>query len=226
MPTDRLKGDILAQENPNFKRVLFAKKKLFMRDIILIGAPIGGASVLTRLVGALPPDLRASIFIVLHMKPDNPILLADVLNAPGRMRATEAFDGEPIEHSRIYIACDGKHLVLDSDSMRLTSDAQENNCRPSIDVLFRTAATAHRERVVGVILVHARDDGLLGLHAVRLNGGRTVTHRNKLMRETPRHPETDEELAHDHLELDEIALRLIAYVNGSNGFSTLADRVG
>jgi two-component system chemotaxis response regulator CheB len=217
MPTDRLERDIFAPENPNLKHVLFAKKKLFMRDIILIGAPIGGASVLTRLVGALPPDLRASVFIVLHVKPDNPILLADVLNAPGRMRATEAFDGEPIQRSRIYIARDGKHLVLDSESMRLTSDAQENSCRPSIDVLFRTAATTHKERVVGVILVHARDDGLLGLHAVRLNGGKTVTHRNKLMQDKPRHPESGEELAHDHLELDEIAPRLIAYVNGSTG---------
>ena len=80
-----------------------------MRDIILIGAPVGGASALTRLVGSLPPDLRASVFVVLHAKPDNPILLADVLNAPGRMRATEAFDGEPIQRSRIYIASVGKH---------------------------------------------------------------------------------------------------------------------
>jgi two-component system, chemotaxis family, protein-glutamate methylesterase/glutaminase len=120
-----------------------------MRDIILIGAPIGGASALTRLVRSLPADLSASVFIVLHTKPANPILLADVLNAPGRMRATGAFDGEPIKRGRIYIACDGEHLVLDSDGMRLTSDAQENNCRPSIDVLFRTAAAAHKERVVG-----------------------------------------------------------------------------
>lgn len=188
-----------------------------MRDIILIGAPLGGASALTRLVGSLPADLRASVFIVLHVKPDRPILLADVLNAPGRMRATVAVDGEPIQRSRIYIACVGKHLVLDSDRMRLTSDAEENNRRPSIDVLFRTAATAHKERVVGVILVHAREDGLLGLHAVRLNGGRTMTHRNEQMQDKPRHPETGEELAHDHLGLDEIAPRLIAYVNVSNG---------
>ncbi len=188
-----------------------------MRDIILIGAPLGGASTLTRLVGSLPADLRASVFVVLHAKPDRPILLADVLNAPGRMRATVAVDGEPIQRSRIYIACVGKHLVLDSDRMRLISDAEENNRRPSIDVLFRTAATAHKERVVGVILVHAREDGLLGLHAVRLNGGRTMTHRNEQMQDKPRHPETGEELAHDHLGLDEIAPRLIAYVNGSNG---------
>ena len=188
-----------------------------MRDIILIGAPVGGASALTHVVGSFPADLRASVFVVLHEKPDHPILLADVLNAPGRMRATEAVEGESIQPGRIYVACDGKHLVLDAEKIHLTSDAEENSCRPSIDVLFRTAATAHKERVVGVILMHVREDGLLGLHAVRLGGGRTVTHRNELMQDKPRHPETGEELAHDHLDLDEIAPRVIAYVNGSNG---------
>jgi two-component system, chemotaxis family, protein-glutamate methylesterase/glutaminase len=188
-----------------------------MRDIILIGAPVGGASALTHVVGSLPADLRASVFIVLHATADNPILLADVLNAPGRMRAADAVDGESIEPSRIYIARDGKHLVLDAEKIHLTSDVEENNCRPSIDVLFRTAAASLKERVVAVILVHARRDGIFGLHAVRLGGGRTVTHHNELMQDKLRHPETGEELAHNHLELDEIAPRLIVYVNGSNG---------
>jgi two-component system, chemotaxis family, protein-glutamate methylesterase/glutaminase len=188
-----------------------------MRDIILVGAPVGGASALTRLVGLFPADLQASVFIVLHSKPDNPILLADVLNAPGRMRAAEAFEGESIQPGRIYIACDDKHLVLNSDRIHLTSDPEDNNCRPSIDVLFRTGAAAHKQRVVGVILVHAQEDGLLGLHAVRTNGGRTLTHRNEQMLNKPRHPKTGEELAHEHLQLDEIAHRLIAYVKNRNG---------
>jgi two-component system, chemotaxis family, protein-glutamate methylesterase/glutaminase len=188
-----------------------------MHDIVLLGAPVGGAAVLTQLLRSLPADIRASIFVVLHSEPDRPILLADVLNAPGRMRATEAIDGEPIEHNRIYIACDDKHLVLEPDRIRLTSDAEENDRRPSIDVLFRSAAIAHKERVVGVILVHAREDGLIGLNAVRLGGGRTMTHRNELMQDKPRHPETGEELAHDHLELSEIGPRLLAYVQGTNG---------
>ncbi|HEY4257923.1 MAG TPA: chemotaxis protein CheB [Candidatus Udaeobacter sp.] len=115
-----------------------------MRDIILIGAPVGGGSALIRLAGSLPGDLRASVFIVLHAKADHPILLADVLNAPGRLRATQAIDGEPIEPGRIYVACDGKHLVLDAKKIHRTSEAEENNCRPSIDVLFRTAPTSIR----------------------------------------------------------------------------------
>lgn len=187
------------------------------RDIIVIGAPVGGAAALTRLAASLPADLQASIFIVLHTTPENPILLADVLNAPGRMRASEASNGERIEPNRIYVACDGKHLVLDAEKIHLASEAAENNRRPSIDVLFRSAAALHKKRVVGVILLHAREEGILGLHAIRQNGGRTVTQCNEQMPESPRHPDTGEELAHDHLQLQEIAPRLIAYVHEANG---------
>ncbi|MEO6970507.1 MAG: chemotaxis protein CheB [Chthoniobacterales bacterium] len=190
--------------------------KIFMRDIIVIGAPVGGGAALIRLAASLPPDLRASVFVVLHTA-ENPLLLADVLNAPGRMRATEAVEGEPIQSSRIYVARHGKHLVLEAEKIRLTSDPEENNHRPSIDTLFRSAASAHKTRVVGVILVHAREDGILGLQAIRQNGGRTVSHRNEQMPDKPCHPETREELVHDHLEIEKIAPRLIAYVNSANG---------
>ncbi len=192
-----------------------------MHDIIVIGAPIGGAAALARLAAALPSDLQASIFIVLHSAPENPILLADVLNAPGHMRASEAIDGERIEQRRIYIACDGEHLVLDEGEIRLTSDPEESKRRPSIDILFGSAAATHKHRVVGVILLHAADDGVRGLHAIRRNGGRTVTQRNEQMPEPPRHPETNEELVHDHLHLEEIAPRLIFYVREANGNGSL-----
>ncbi len=188
-----------------------------MRDIIVVGAPVGGAAALITLAGSLPGDLPASIFVVLHTTVETPILLADVLNAPGRMRVTDAVDGETIEPSRIYVACDGKHLVLEDARIRLAMDSEENGRRPSIDVLFQSAATSHRERVVGVLLLHAEEDGVRGLYAIRQNGGRTVTHRNEQMADKPRHSETGEELAHDHLPLGEIAPRVIAYVQGANG---------
>lgn len=188
-----------------------------MRDIIVIGAPVGGGATLVRLAAALPADLQASIFVVLHTTPENPILLSDVINAPGRMRASEAINGERIEPSRIYVACDGKHLVLDAERIRLTSEAEANSRRPSIDVLFRSAAASHKDRVVGVILLHAREEGIKGLHAIRQNGGKTITHRNDEMSENPRHPDTDENLGDDHLELQEIAPRLISYVHEANG---------
>jgi two-component system chemotaxis response regulator CheB len=188
-----------------------------MRDIIVIGAPVGGAAALLQLAGRFPPDLEASVFVVLHATPENPILLADVLNAPGRMRAADVIDGEAIERRRIYVAADGKHLLMRDGRAYLSANGTEHPHRPSIDVLFTSAAEAYNARVIGVLLLHAREDGSRGLHAIRKAGGRTIAHRNEQMPEKPRHPETSEELAHDHLEIDEIAPRLVAYVNGVNG---------
>ncbi|MDQ6655827.1 MAG: chemotaxis protein CheB [Verrucomicrobiota bacterium] len=190
-----------------------------MRDIVVIGAPVGGAAALRELVGALPDDLPATVLAVLNSMPDTPILLADVLNSARRMRATDAADGEPIEPNRIYVAADGKHLMVDGKRIRLTTDAPENNRRPSIDALFRTAAASHRDRVVAVLLLHARDDGLRGLRDVRRNGGRVITHRNDHMPAPPRDDESAEELADDHLDLQEIAPRVVAYVTEGNGAS-------
>lgn len=189
-----------------------------MRDIVVIGAPAGGAAALIQLAHAFPPDLPAAIFIVLHAEMARPILLADALSAPGRMRASEAIDGEPLQSNRIYVAADGKHLHLDYDVVHLRPKLEENTC-PSIDALFSTAAQTHKVRVVAVLLLHMNEEGSLGLATVREHGGRSISHRNELMPEAPRHGTSGEPLAHHHLPLDEIAPRVVAYVNGENGDS-------
>jgi|GEM_PF-3847062 len=188
-----------------------------MRDIIVIGAPVGGGATLVQLASRLPPDLDAAVFVVLHATPESPILLADVLNAPGRMRAAEAIEGETIERRRIYVAADGKHLMIRDQKVHLSANGFDTPHRPSIDALFTSAAETYNARVVGVLLLHSREGGSRGLHVIRKAGGRTIAHRNEQMPEKPRHPETLEELAHDHLEIDKIVPRLVAYVNGTNG---------
>jgi len=139
------------------------------------------------------------------------------LSAPGQMRATESVDGEPLRQRRIYVAADGKHLRVNRDTIQVTENAGESSCCPSIDVLFRSASEHHQERVIGVALLHLAVEGSLGLHAIREHGGRTITHRNDLMRDPPSHPGTGETLAHHHLPLDRIAKRVVAYVNNENG---------
>jgi two-component system chemotaxis response regulator CheB len=193
-----------------------------MRDIIVIGAPVGGAAALTHLTSRFPPDLDASVFIVLHSEPGRPILLADVLNAPGRMRAAEAMHGEPIERRRIYVAADGQHLMIRDGHVYLAANGVEAPRRPSIDVLFSSAAETYNARVVGVLLLHAREEGTRGLYAIRKAGGRAITHRSEQMPGMPRHPETAEEVAHEHLELDEIVSRLLAYHREVNSWNSTA----
>jgi two-component system chemotaxis response regulator CheB len=187
-----------------------------VRDVIVVGAARGGAGALMQLIAALPADLPAAIFVVLHAHPQQPILLADAVNAPGRMRAAEAVDGEPIQMRRIYVAPNGKHLVLERDVVRVTGDGQKNVCQPSIDVLFRTAARSYKTRVVAIALMNLHDEGAIGLSHVRENGGRTVTHRNPEMTTPPR-SDAGELLTDHHLDLGEIAPRIASYVHGKNG---------
>lgn len=184
------------------------------RDIVVIGAPVGGAAALAEVISDLPGDLEASVFVVLHATAENPILLPDILNAPRRMRAAEAQEDEVIEHRRIYIAGAGRHLMFRDGRIFLSPNGVEHPYRPSIDRLFISAADSFRERVVGVVLLHAREEGTHGLHAIRRAGGRTVTHRNREAPEELRHPETGEPLADEHLELEEIAGRILSFVNG------------
>lgn len=183
-------------------------------DIIAIGAPVGGGASLAELLSHFSWEMEASIFVVLHAAEESPMLLADILNAPGRMRAAEAGDGEAVVRRRVYVAADGKHMLIRDGKVHLSSNGAEYPRRPSIDALFSSAAEAYRERVIGVLLLHAREDGAHGLRAIRRAGGRTVTHRNREMREELRHPETGEPLADEHLELEEIARRILGFVNG------------
>jgi len=182
------------------------------RDIIVIGAPVGGGAAIAEVISHFPPDLDASVFVVLHATAERPILLADILNAPGRLRAAAARNGETIEHRRIYVAADGRHLLLRDDAVHLSDNNAEQPHRPSIDLLFTSAAETFRERVIGVLLLHAREDGSPGLLAIRQAGGCTITHRNEQMPKGPKHPLTNEPLTHHHIVLGEIAPRLVAYV--------------
>ncbi len=186
-----------------------------MRDIIVIGAPVGGGAALAELVACFPPDLEASVFVVLQSTETRPILLADVLNAPGRMRATEAIDGEAIAQRRIYVAADGKHLTIRDGAMHLSTTGAKDKHWPSIDLLFLSVADEYKDRVIGALLLNADSDGARGLHAIRQAGGRTVTHRNEQMRTSPAHPETGECLSHHHLDLEQIAPCVLAEFTGA-----------
>ncbi|MFN2475007.1 MAG: chemotaxis protein CheB [Chthoniobacterales bacterium] len=188
-----------------------------MRDIIVIGAPVGSGAAIAHLIGKLPADLDVSVFVVLHTTPENPILLADVLNAPGRMRAAEALHGEAINRRRIYVAADGHHLLIRNGEVNLSANGQKTKHRPSIDVLFSSAAEAYNARVIGVLLLHCEGDGSAGLHAIRRAGGRTITHRNERMTEQPKHGETGDLLSDEHLDLEQIPPRVLEYVHEANG---------
>lgn len=141
------------------------------RDIIVIGASAGGVEALSAVVRALPHDLAASIFVVLHVAPQAPSVLPSILERVGRLPAVHPKDDSPIEPGYIYVAPPDHHLLIDADRVRVIRGPKENRHRPAVDPLFRTAAVAYGPRVIGVILTGALDDGTAGLLAVKKRGG-------------------------------------------------------
>jgi two-component system, chemotaxis family, protein-glutamate methylesterase/glutaminase len=144
------------------------------KDIIVVGASAGGIEALRAMAGALPADLPASLFIVVHTSPDAPGVLADIFNRSAKLLATNARDGERIEKGRIYVAPPDRHLLIEPNRMRVTRGPKENRFRPAVDPLFRSAAQTYGPRVGGVILTGYLDDGTAGLWTVKQLGGTAV----------------------------------------------------
>ena len=141
------------------------------RDTIVIGASAGGVQALYKLVSALPPNLPAAVFIVLHIPSNVPSLLPDILSRESPLTVAHAKDGEPIEHGRVYVAPPDRHLLIEDSHVKLVHGPKENFHRPSIDTLFRSAARWAGPRVIGTVLTGARQDGTIGMRAIKQRGG-------------------------------------------------------
>lgn len=148
-------------------------KHVYAEDqrIIVIGGSTGGFEAFKTIVKSLPADFNASVFIVWHMSPDIRGILPHVLNNLNSIYATHAYDNEEIKPNRIYIAPPDHHLLVEEGRVRITHGPKENRFRPAIDPLFRSAAYTYGNRVIGVVLSGALDDGTAGLWTVKHYGG-------------------------------------------------------
>jgi two-component system, chemotaxis family, protein-glutamate methylesterase/glutaminase len=145
------------------------------RNIVAVGTSAGGLEALDELIGRLPTDIPASIFVVQHLAPEgsgNPLL--ERLSRHKAFRCKLATHGERFERGRVYIAPPDHHLLVKKTEILVTKGARENRNRPGIDPLFRSAAVNHGRHVVGVVLTGMLDDGTAGLIAIRKCGGVTV----------------------------------------------------
>jgi len=144
------------------------------RDMVVIGASMGGVEALTNVVRGLPEALPAAVLIVLHTGAAGPGRLAEILSRSGALVAEEALDGMQIRHGRIYVAPPDRHLLVLDGQIAVERGPKENGFRPAVDTLFRTAAATYGDRVVGVILTGGLDDGTLGLKAIKGRGGAVI----------------------------------------------------
>ncbi|WP_026332612.1 chemotaxis protein CheB [Deinococcus apachensis] len=142
--------------------------------IVVIGGSAGALDPLRGLASNLPRDFPAPVLVVIHVSPDYPSHLPDILGRCGPLPARHARHGERLRPGRIYVAPPDHHLLVGKDHVRLSRGPKENRSRPSIDVLFRSAAYTHRAGVIGVLLSGMLDDGTSGLWTVKQLGGRAI----------------------------------------------------
>jgi two-component system chemotaxis response regulator CheB len=147
----------------------------FTPEAIVIGASAGAIEALSAILPALPADYPLPLLIVVHLPPDTKSALPDIFAAKCRIEIKEAEDKETIRPGVVYFAPPNYHLLVESNRiLSLSSDEPELYSRPSINVLFESAADAYGSGLLGVILTGGSSDGAHGLQAVSDAGGMTI----------------------------------------------------
>lgn len=142
-----------------------------LKTIIVIGASAGGLEACKKIVEVLPLHFDAAVFIVIHIPARGISVLPKLFSQWGPLPAVHPIDGDPLQPGVIYVAPPNRHMLVKPHLVRLVSGPYENNSRPSVDPLFRSAAWAYGKRVIGVILSGNLDDGTAGLKVVKRRGG-------------------------------------------------------
>ncbi|SDW72705.1 two-component system, chemotaxis family, response regulator CheB [Pseudomonas syringae] len=144
-------------------------------DAIVVGASAGGVEALLRIFSALRPGFSLPVLTVLHLPDDRRSQLAHVFQNRLQIPVKEADNKEDIVPGTLYFAPSSYHLSVESDrSLSLSQEDRVFYSRPSIDILFDSAADAYGSRLAGVLLTGANNDGARGLLQIRKNGGFTV----------------------------------------------------
>jgi two-component system chemotaxis response regulator CheB len=142
--------------------------------IVAIGASVGGVEALRTIIGALPRDFGAAIFVTLHIGAHSSNL-PWILGRAGSLPAVHPHDGQNFEPGMIYVAPPDHHMLVEAGKkIRLTKGPRENWARPAIDPLFRSAARAYGPAVIGVVLSGGLNDGTAGLIEIKKLGGVTI----------------------------------------------------
>lgn len=144
--------------------------------IVVIGTSAGGLHALTKLTSQLQADFTAPVLVVQHISADaTGNVLLDALSKHNKLKCQHAENGMTLSPGELYLAPSDHHLMVSQEgTILVTKGAQENRSRPAIDPLFRSAAVAFRNRVIGVLLTGYLDDGTSGLKVIQRCGGTCV----------------------------------------------------
>jgi two-component system chemotaxis response regulator CheB len=144
-------------------------------ELIVMGTSLGGLAALTTVLAQLPGTLSVPLVIVQHRGLGGESGLVTLLADRTALSVVDAEDKMPLEPQHAYLAPPDYHLLIeDRGHLALSTDPPVRSARPSIDVLFESAARTYGPRVVGVVLTGASADGADGLRAIKERGGRAV----------------------------------------------------
>ena len=142
--------------------------------VIVVGTSLGGLDALRSLLTDLPGDFPLPVVVVQHRSVESDDTLSTLLQRHSMLPVKEVEDKEAILPGHVYLAPADYHLLLEEDTFALSTEAPVGYARPSIDVLFESAADAYGERVIGVILTGASKDGAQGAAKIKERGGLVV----------------------------------------------------
>jgi two-component system, chemotaxis family, protein-glutamate methylesterase/glutaminase len=144
-------------------------------ELVVIGGSWGALAAYDRLLPALPEDFGPAIVVIQHRAVDSHRgALTSYLQARTVLPCAEIDDKDPIVGGRIHLAPPDYHTIIEPGHFALSTDAPVRHSRPSIDVSFETAADSYGEKLIGMILTGANDDGAAGVQAIKRRGGVTI----------------------------------------------------
>jgi two-component system, chemotaxis family, protein-glutamate methylesterase/glutaminase len=143
-------------------------------EIIVVGASLGGLKAMGALLADLPEGFSVPLGLVQHRQAESEGRLVGLLQRHTKLRVTEAEDKEAIVGGNVYLAPSDYHLLVESGHFALSTEAPVSYARPSIDVLFESAAESYGNRALGVVLTGANDDGARGVASIRRAGGLVI----------------------------------------------------
>jgi two-component system, chemotaxis family, protein-glutamate methylesterase/glutaminase len=176
--------------------------------LIVFGASAGGVEALRTIFAGLPEDLRAALFVVLHLRPFAKSRLPEILSHAGTLPAHNVHDSEPIKPGQVYVAPPNCQMVIEGGNCVARTAPKENHFCPAINPLFRTAAQSYGPRVIGVILSGLLNDGTAGLSEIKRRGGLAVV-------------QSPEDAQHPQMSLSAIEHVAIDYTVPANGIAKL-----
>jgi two-component system chemotaxis response regulator CheB len=180
-------------------------------SIVALGTSWGGLSAMTRLLGALPEEFPIPIVVVQHRSKDSDRLLAQLLQDATSLKVCEIEDKDGLCPGTVHVAPANYHVMIESGYFSLTIEEPIRFSRPSIDVMFTSAADTYGSGAIGVVLTGANEDGARGLAHIVKRGGRALVQDPKTA-EIPIMPEAAVKAvpSAEILPLDRLAPRLIA----------------